>query len=101
MFHACSSSRINQLTIPRVINRLGIIVALSGEGMGCRQHLLDPLAGAQKCCWIAQITTHHFCPLLLQMNKIGWVSGHQEYCFALRKQTLGNSAAEATTGTNY
>src|ERR1051326_4452652 len=38
VLHACGFGRIDQLTIARIINRLGIVVALSNEGMGrCQQ----------------------------------------------------------------
>src|SRR6266567_1776496 len=69
VFRACNLGRIDQLAIARVINRVGIVVALSEQCMGRRQHLLNPPAGAQKGCWIAQVATHHFCSLLLQMSK--------------------------------
>ena len=69
VFHACGLGCIDQLAIARVINRVGIVVALSEQGMGRRQHLLNPLAGIQKGCRVAQVATHHFCPLLLQMSK--------------------------------
>src|SRR5712691_6357618 len=100
VFHASSFSRIDQVSIARVINCLGIVVALSDERMGSRQHLLDPLAGAQKGCWITEIAAHHFCPLLLQLSKVERGSGHRAYWFALRKQMLSNNAAETATGPN-
>src|SRR6266581_6058074 len=33
VFHTCGFGRIDQVTIARIINRLGIVVALSDEGM--------------------------------------------------------------------
>ncbi len=45
VFRACNLGRIDQLAIA------------------------NPPAGAQKGCWIAQVATHHFCSLLLQMSK--------------------------------
>src|SRR6266567_5347913 len=42
VFRACNLGRIDQLAIARVINRVGIVVALSDQGMGRRQHLLNP-----------------------------------------------------------
>jgi len=100
VFHARGFGRIDQLAITRVINCVGVVITLADEGMGRRQHLLNPLAGAQKGCCIAQIATHHFCPLLLQMSKGKRGSGHRAYCFALRKQALSNYAAETATGPN-
>src|SRR6266568_2884684 len=100
VLHACGFGRIDQVTIARVINCMGIVVALSDERMGRRQHLLYPLAGAKKGCWIAEVATHHFCPLQLQVSKAERVSGHRAYWFALRKQALSNNAAETATGPN-
>jgi hypothetical protein len=100
VFHASSFSCIDQVSIAHVINCLGIVVALSDERMGRRQHLLYPLAGSQKGCWIAEVATHHFCPLLLQVSKAERVSCHRAYWFALRKQALSNNAAETATGPN-
>src|SRR2546423_4721559 len=100
VLHASSFSCIDQVTIARVINCLGIVVAFSDERMGSRQHLLHPLAGTQKGCWITEVATHHFCPLLLQLSKVERGSGHRAYWFALRKQMLSNNAAEMATGPN-
>src|SRR5260221_1993446 len=36
VFHACGSGCIDQVAIARVINRVGIVVALSDQGMGRR-----------------------------------------------------------------
>src|SRR6266849_2942590 len=100
MLHVRGSGCIDQVAIARVINRVRIVIALSVEGMGRSQHLLDPLEGAQKGGWIAQVATHYFCSLPLQMSKVERGSGHHAYCFALSKQALSNNAAETATGPN-
>src|SRR5207248_8240372 len=68
--------------------------------MGRRQHLLNPLAGAQKGSWIAEVTPHHLYPLLLQMSKIKRGPCHHAYWFALCEQALSNNAAQMPTSSN-
>jgi hypothetical protein len=100
VLHARSFRCIDQVSIAHVINRLGVVVALSVEGMRGSQHLLHSLAGTRKRGAISEVATHDFYPLLLQVRKAERVSGHYTYRFALREQMLNDNAAETATGPN-
>src|SRR6266705_3082032 len=100
VFHASSFSCINQVSITHVINRLGIIVALSVESMRGSQHLLNSLAGTRKRGGISEVAAHNFNHLLLQVCKAERVPGHYPYRFALLAQMLDDNAAETATGPN-
>jgi hypothetical protein len=100
VFHAYGFGRIDEMAIAQVINRVGIVVAFSDKCMGRYQHLLDPLAGVQKGCWIAEVATHNFCPPLLEKSQVERSSGHRTYRFAFFKQALSNNAPETATGPN-
>jgi hypothetical protein len=86
--------------IAHVINRLGVVVTLSIEGMRGSQHLLYSKAGTCKRGAISEIAAHDFYPLLLQVREAARVSGHDTKRFALCEQMLNDNAAETATGPN-
>src|SRR5258708_26270306 len=98
--HARSFRCIDQVPIAHVINRLGVVVTLSVEGMRGSQHLLHSLAGTRKRGAISEVAAHNFYPLLLQVREAARVSGHDTKRFALREQVLNDNAAETATGPN-
>ena len=100
VLHASSFRCIDQMSIAHVINRLGVVVALSVEGMRGSQHLLNSLAGIRKRGAISEVAAHDFYSLLLQVRKAERVSGHYTYRFALREQMPNDNAAETATGPN-
>src|SRR5207244_4764297 len=76
VLHASSFRCIDQMSIAHVINRLGVVVALSVEGMRGSQHLLNSLAGIRKRGAISEVAAHDLYLLLLQIGSAERVSGH-------------------------
>src|SRR5205085_10772914 len=60
VLHDSSFRCIDQVSIAHVINRLGVVVALSVEGMRGSQHLLNSLAGIRKRGAISEVADHDF-----------------------------------------
>src|SRR5205085_7622701 len=61
--HTCSFRCIDQVPIAHVINRLGVVITLSVEGMCGSQHLLNSLADTRKRGRVSEVAADDFCPL--------------------------------------